>query len=257
MAKQIISLVLLLVLSFSLVPSAYADSAYSFVDDRAGILSDETEQIIAVYNEDLMRSCDGARIEILTMSSIEGVDTQGITAAGHNGILLVMSVKERKAWLSVGEGLRGSFAGGEKTTYLDLYFRDDFKAGNYNAAVRKLAEQLTVWLAGHFGADHYSFAIFKEQQEKDDAKWKAVAISMAVLTAVMIGVVVWACVKHHLRLSWRLIWDILRGLFNIVRFGVSLVFDGDGGDIDVFGSTSGSGSGHGGGGGMGGGGGRM
>ncbi|GGE69240.1 TPM domain-containing protein [Priestia taiwanensis] len=55
----------------------------------------------------------------------------------NNGVLVVMSIEDRKAWIEVGYGLEGVLPDGKVGRILDEYTTPALKGGNYDAAVEQ------------------------------------------------------------------------------------------------------------------------
>ena len=159
-------LLLVLLLGLSLSASAFAlveQDPRFYVTDAAGVLSEETEQRIIDYNGALEYQCKGAQIVVVTVEYLDGMYSDqyayqlfndwGVGSAEHNnGMLLLLAVKENKAWLAYGLGLSSVLDGDQVGQMLDRYFWSDFDAGRYDSAVTKLFDALLRWYDQLYGS---------------------------------------------------------------------------------------------------------
>lgn len=127
-----------------------------YVNDYADVLSEETEQkilntAVTMYNDTT------AQIVVLTIDTLDGEDIADYavetlreweigTEDDDNGALIVLSVEDRKVWVSVGYGLEDTLtdirAGQLQDEYaLPYYKNDDFETGTlmlFNAIVNEV-----------------------------------------------------------------------------------------------------------------------
>lgn len=127
-----------------------------YVNDYAEVLSEETEAeilstAVTMYNDTT------AQVVVLTVDSLEGedisdyaVETLRSWGIGNkdedNGVLIVLSIEDRKVWVSVGYGLEGTMTdvrtGQLQDQYAVPYYRnDDFDTGTlmlFNAIVNEI-----------------------------------------------------------------------------------------------------------------------
>ncbi len=167
MKKRIISAVFMLVLlCFLTVPAlaVVSQSPEYYVADYAGVLSDTIEEKIIDSNVDLEEKCDGAQIVVVTVEYLDGMYSDeyamqlfndwGVgSATANNGMLLLLATGENKAWLTVGDGIYGSFPTSMIDSYFELYFWDDFDAGRYEQATSNMLEALFTWYADYYNVN--------------------------------------------------------------------------------------------------------
>ncbi len=170
MKKKLITVLLSLVLiGFLAVPSlaVVSQSSEYYVADYAGVLSDSIEEKIISSNADLEQKCDGAQIVVVTVDYLDGMTSEeygmqlfndwGVgSATANNGMLLLLAVGENKAWLTVGDGIYGSFPSSKIDSYFDQYFWTDFDAGRYEEATSNMLEALFSWYAGYYNVNQGS-----------------------------------------------------------------------------------------------------
>jgi uncharacterized protein len=152
---KLIALILILFLFVLPVSYSYAvsipNSPGNYVVDLAGIVDNSTEAKLNQYLRELEQKTT-AQLAILTIKSLEGESIEDFSiAVAHdkwklgqkgkdNGVLLLVSLKDRKYRIEVGYGLEGvipdSLAGSIGRSYFVPFFRKgDYSNGVYAAAL--------------------------------------------------------------------------------------------------------------------------
>ena len=143
-------LALFLLLSPGSVAFALVEQSESFyAADYADVLSDSTEETIVNYNGALEYQCQGAQLVVVTVDYLDGMSSDAYayrlfndwgvgSAEQNNGMLLLLAVKENKAWLAYGLGLTSQLSESKVNSLLEKNFWPDFDKGDYDAAVNKL-----------------------------------------------------------------------------------------------------------------------
>lgn len=155
LANKFSVLLLIIIVSLSAVTFSYAvnvpERPYNYVVDLAGVVENNTEMKLNRYLQELEVKTT-AQLVILTIKSLEGesIEDLSITVAHDkwklgqkgkdNGVLLLISVKDRKYRIEVGYGLEGvlpdSLVGSIGRNYLVPYFRKgDYSNGIYTATL--------------------------------------------------------------------------------------------------------------------------
>jgi uncharacterized protein len=155
LANKFSVLLLIIIVSLSAVTFSYAvnvpERPYNYVVDLAGVVENNTEMKLNRYLQELEVKTT-AQMAILTIKSLEGesIEDFSITVAHDkwklgqkgkdNGVLLLISVKDRKYRIEVGYGLEGvlpdSLVGSIGRNYLVPYFRKgDYSKGIYTATL--------------------------------------------------------------------------------------------------------------------------
>ena len=155
LANKFSVLLLIIIVSLSAVTFSYAvnvpERPNNYVVDLAGVVENNTEMKLNQYLQELEGKTT-AQVAILTIKSLEGesIEDFSITVAHDkwklgqkgkdNGVLLLISVKDRKYRIEVGYGLEGvlpdSLVGSIGRNYLVPYFRKgDYSKGIYTAAL--------------------------------------------------------------------------------------------------------------------------
>lgn len=133
-----------------------------YVADYADVLSSDTEDYIVQQNEALWEAT-GAQLVVVTVDFLDGMYSDEYAAEvfhswgigdadANNGFLLLLSPGEGKGWAMVGRGLEDSLTASKLDGWLNDYFWDDFDAGNYDAAVIALFDQVHAWYETYYAA---------------------------------------------------------------------------------------------------------
>ena len=164
--KKAVSLFLALFLLLSPGSVAFAlveQSESYYAADYADVLSDSTEQTIVNYNGALEYQCQGAQLVVVTVDYLDGMSSDtyayqlfndwGVgSAEQNNGMLLLLAVKENKAWLAYGLGLTSQLSESRVNSLLEKNFWPEFDKGDYDAAVNKLFFALLKWYDSVYGS---------------------------------------------------------------------------------------------------------
>jgi len=138
-----------------------------FVNDAAGVLTEATRQDIINSNIDLMETCQGAQIVIVTVKYLDGLyadeyatqlfNSWGVGSGGaDNGMLLLLATEELRGGLVVGAGIAGVFTAENREQYLETYFWPEVDNRNFDTAVRNICEALFLWFANYYGVNRDS-----------------------------------------------------------------------------------------------------
>lgn len=125
------------------VPKATADI---YVNDYANVLTAETKQLIINSSTDLNRQT-GAQIVVVTIQSLEGNAiedyalsigrTWGIgDKTKDNGVLILLSIQDRKMRIEVGRGLEGALPDGKVGRIRDDYMLSYFKTDKFDDGIK-------------------------------------------------------------------------------------------------------------------------
>ena len=156
--KNVICIVLLaLIGTFSVSAAALpVQTDAFFVNDYAGVIRREHRDKIYLQGENLYNACK-AQAVVVTVDSLDGEPIEDYAyelanewALGDeemdNGVLILLSVKDRKVRIEVGSGLEGALPDSKTGRIIDTYgieyfSRDDFSSGLasvYNSVVNEI-----------------------------------------------------------------------------------------------------------------------
>lgn len=133
-----------------------------FVEDQAHVISPADKQSLDQTLQELERKTT-AQVIVLTVPSLDGEDVFDFTQrhfrdwklgqkAKNNGVLIVLSVGDRKVRIHTGYGLEGALPDSWCGTISRAVASQYFKAGNYSEGIKQLTLQVVNRVAGEYGA---------------------------------------------------------------------------------------------------------
>ena len=136
-----------------------SDSFY--VADYADVITADTEQYIIEKNADLEQLC-GGQIVVAAVDFLDGMDIEDYAyklfsdweigdADKKNGVLLLLAIGEENYWCMQGRGLENKLTSGDIDDILWNYLEEDFAAGDYDAGVRSVFDELYDRIADIYG----------------------------------------------------------------------------------------------------------
>jgi len=137
-------------------------SPVGFVNDFAGVIDQSTEQKISSICVSLQQKT-GAEIAVVTVDtiapyatieeySIELASNWGIGKKGEDtGILILVSIQERRIRVEVGYGLEGIIPDGLTGEIIDRSILPHLKVGNYSTGLLKGVEAVSGIIAKEYG----------------------------------------------------------------------------------------------------------
>ena len=226
---------------------------YNHVVDLAGIIDDNTEAVLNRYLLELEQKTT-AQMIILTITSLEGQSIEDISIdiahnkwrlgqkGRDNGVLLLVSLQDRKYRFETGYGLEGvlpdSLAGSIGRQYLVPYFQK----GDYSNGIAAAALVVINTIADEAGVEISGMPRMQARSSSPDARRKPTLLGGILSILFFIGLI-YLFIRHPRLLLFILMANMLGGGRR----------DGWGGGGGGFGGGGGS-FGGGGGGGFGGGG---
>ena len=128
-----------------------------YVLDEADVLSAETESYIRALNASLNAQC-GAQLVVVCVNTTGTTDIADYAEAlfnkwkigdskKNNGVLLLLSIGEKDYWAVQGKGLEELLPSGTLKLTLNRSLEADFAAGQYEAGVRSVFDDLISQLA--------------------------------------------------------------------------------------------------------------
>ena len=254
MKKQSAAVFLALLLCVSFGFSAFAKQSYPsptdkfFVNDFAGILSDTAENQIFEQGKRLY-SASAAQVVAVTVNTLGGEEIEDYAynlakswglgdKDKDNGILLILSVSERKVRIEVGSGLEGALPDSKTGRILDIYGVPEFKNDNVEAGMLAVYDSLVNEVYIEYGLEPEGD--YTPVSEEDDLGMVPVAV---ILFFLIIAFNIWLSARG------------IGGFFFFPRFLSGNHYGSGRGGFGGFGGGGFSGGGFGGGGFSGGGGG--
>ncbi len=204
--KKIISLFCVLILSISISLSVFAIDIPEptndfFVNDFADVISEEHESEIMKIGADLYNQTT-AQIVVVTVDSLDGYNEKeyalelgrewGVgNAETDNGIVILLSVTDRKIAIQVGYGLEGAVTDSISGRILDDYAiphlrNDDFSTGlfeAYKAVVSIVCIEYGVELDANYQVNNYDFY---ENETEDLDSVVTVVVALIIVSFIVI-----------------------------------------------------------------------
>jgi uncharacterized protein len=183
-----------------------------FVSDNAKVLKDETKQKIYQMNKEFSQFNEGQQLMVVTIQSlpksatIESFATEvfnqlGIGQAGKdNGILYLMSIKDRKTRIEVGYGLESTVTDYQAGSILDDEDTvSDFKSKAYDKGTNRIVDQLYSYI-GSITPEH-DWKIKEAEEDLGDTRMVIIVLIVILLICLGWGVLVLLLtkkLKHNL-----------------------------------------------------------
>lgn len=172
----IITLILSIVLSLSTMAINLPNPTNDFfVNDFANVIDDDVENELQSIGASLYKQTT-AQVVVVTVNSLDGYDVNeyalelgrewGVgSEENDNGVVLLLSVNDRKVTIQVGYGLEGCLPDGKTGRILDQYgvphfTYDDFSTGlsdTYKVLVSTVCEEYGVQLSDDYNLDLYEY----------------------------------------------------------------------------------------------------
>lgn len=187
------------------------EGAYAL--DKSGVLSSETEDHIARYNQYLAESC-GAQICVVTIPTMDYVGYDDIENYAYdlfnawgigdkdedNGVLLLLVTDDELCWCLQGEGLEDTLSSSAISDILTENMQDDFYAGEFDSGTKKTFDALyrrlcAIYSVDPDGVDDFTYdpgynngTVFPNEPVPAKGKklsfWEIIVIIITVLVAL-------------------------------------------------------------------------
>lgn len=190
-------LLVLLLLGTCFLKAAEVPVFGNYVNDYANLLGATTQAQLNQKLKDL-ESKTGNQVAVLILESLDFEDLEGYTTevfstwqigqkGKDNGVLLFISVNDRKMRIEVGYGLEGDLTDAEAGRVIREVMTPYFKQGNYNAGVTHGLEVIVAEIEGFVG--------LPQAPTQTSFVWVLLVIALSFL-AIVLGVFL---VKRYLR----------------------------------------------------------
>ena len=188
-----------------------------FVNDYAGVLTEETKNYIIKTNAELQQKT-GAQIVVVTIKSLENISIEeyattlfrnfGIgDAQKNNGVLLLCSTGDRKFRIEVGYGLEGTLTDGKTGRIQDTYIIPYLKNNNYNDGIKNGFNAILNEITNEYQITISS----KENAVKEDSLNINGSIPQVIIyTIVMITSQIIFCIKNKKgRIKFSIVYAVI------------------------------------------------
>lgn len=194
MKKRIIALFCTAALSLMFCFSVSAKTNYPkqtdkfFVNDYASVLSASAENKMYEQGKKLYYACK-AQVVAVTVNSLEGEEIEDYSynlakswklgdKDADNGILLLLSVKERKVRIEVGSGLEGALPDSKTGRILDTYGVDYFSENKFSEGMQSVYNSLINEVYIEYGLE--PDADYEPVEDDDGQIWYIVAVFILI-----------------------------------------------------------------------------
>lgn len=216
-SKSAIIIAFIFVLAFALgcakVENIPLSDEGAYALDKSGVLSSETEDHIARYNQYLAESC-GAQICVVTIPTMDYVGYDDIENYAYdlfnawgigdkdeeNGVLLLLVTDDELCWCLQGEGLEDTLSSSAISDILTENMQDDFYAGEFDSGTKKTFDALyrrlcAIYSVDPDGVDDFTYdpgynngTVFPNEPVPAKSKklsfWEIIVIIITVLVAL-------------------------------------------------------------------------
>ena len=216
-SKSAIIIAFIFVLAFALgcakVENIPLSDEGAYALDKSGVLSSETEDHIARYNQYLAESC-GAQICVVTIPSMDYVGYDDIENYAYdlfnawgigdkdeeNGVLLLLVTDDELCWCLQGEGIEDTLSSSAISDILSENMQDDFYAGEFDSGTQKTFDALyrricAIYSVDPDGIDDFTYdpgynngTVFPNEPVPAKSKklsfWEIIVIIITVLVAL-------------------------------------------------------------------------
>lgn len=193
-------------LFFFCIFTIFSFSSWSFevpalkapVNDYANFFSPSTEQTLNQWLYQLHQA-GGSQIAILTVSSLEGESLEGASIAVadkwklgsekvDNGLLILISKKERKIRIEVGDGLEGLLTDAYSSRIIRNIITPEFKKSNYDQGILAAIGAITQKTDPSFKPLTASQKALKRvQKKKSGSGWVDLIVFIIFMIMVLSG----------------------------------------------------------------------
>lgn len=193
------------------------EGAYAL--DKSGVLSSETENHIARYNQYLAESC-GAQICVVTIPTMDYVGYDDIENYAYdlfnaweigdkdedNGVLLLLVTDDELCWCLQGEGIEDTLSSSAISDILSENMQDDFYAGKFDSGTQKTFDALyrricAIYSVDPDGVDDFTYdpgynngTVFPNEpvpaKGKEPSFWEVIVIKLSFWEIIVIIITV-------------------------------------------------------------------
>ena len=173
-----------------------------YVNDFAGIISDDAENNIVQVNLNYEKTNEKPQIVVATVQNLQGLDENKYAVElfekwqiGNkdydNGVLVLLSLEERRIKIEVGYGLEGAITDSESGRILDNSL-DYLSAGDYSTGLESIFYQLAEKVNEEYGYSNdeifsnVDVDVPDERQSSDDGA--VVRLIMLIVLIIIINI---------------------------------------------------------------------
>jgi len=197
MKKTAIILALILILGSVTLTAAEFPKPEGYVNDFAGVIDDASKQQMDGIIRAVERAT-GAEISVVVVQSIEpygSIEEYGVAIASEwgigkegkdNGVLLLLSMKERRIRLDVGYGLEGAIPDGLAGQIIDDSVLPSLQAGDYGGGLLKGVQAVAGIIAKEYDVDLGAYDL-SESRKYTRTGVPGLGLIMFIIIAMLFG----------------------------------------------------------------------
>ncbi|MGI6270623.1 MAG: TPM domain-containing protein [Candidatus Howiella sp.] len=165
-----------------------------FVNDFANVVDPSAEAAMQTQGEKLYYACK-AQVVVVTVESLQGSDIESYSIGlarewgigdqdKDNGVLLLLSVQDRKVRVEVGYGLEGALPDSKTGRILDTYGTDSFSANDFSTGLQAVYDSLVNEVYIEYGLE--PDADYEPVEDEDSAGVFTVVFVIVVILLILI-----------------------------------------------------------------------
>lgn len=198
-----------------------------YVNDYADVLSEEQENDLCSEGKSLYEKTT-AQVVLLTVDTTDGKEISeyavetgrawGIGSADKdNGVLIVLSVEDRKVWVAVGYGLEGVLTDAKTGRLIDEHALSYYKEDKFGEGSISLYYAILNEVRAEYGLEAVDTPAYDSQEEDVDIAWWQLIIGIImILLVIFVPIILIVCGVPFVALL----------LFRLIRWGVYCLIDG-------------------------------
>ncbi len=204
--KKIFALIcaigLLISLSFSSFAITFPEATSDFfVNDFAGVISEENEEEIMKIGADLFEQTT-AQVVVVTVDSLESYNVDeyalelgrewGVGSKDNNGVVILLSLTDRQISIQVGYGLEGCLNDGKVGRILDDYAIPYLSNDDFSTGLTEAYKAVAYVVCGEYGVElnpDYNINNYDTYEDTSDEFGEDAIITLFIAIIIVVIVV--------------------------------------------------------------------
>lgn len=166
-----------------------------FVNDFANVIESEDEKEIMAIGSSLFKQTT-AQVVVVTVDSLDGQDEKeyalelgrewGVgSKEENNGVVLLMSVSDRKVAIQVGYGLEGCLPDGKTGRILDNYAIPYLSKDDFSTGLTEAYKAISSVVYEEYGVTPEIDYNYEEYVKDDESKWLVILETIIILVVII------------------------------------------------------------------------
>lgn len=191
-SKLLVLLTLSIMMIASSVLAIQSPTNEFYVNDYVNVINSDTEEYIINKNVELQNKT-GSQIVVVTVQNLEGKSIEEYSnelfrsfgigdKSKNNGVLILLSLEERKSRIEVGYGLEGALPDGKTGRIQDQYMMSDYKNNDFDAGIRNGFDAILSVVA-----EEYNISMGEDlpKVSEDELDFSNVSMFPLIITAII------------------------------------------------------------------------